>query len=72
MTSHNYTPCIMQIEILLRPQTHAITKVLVPFTLEHDIIIVIRYKVYNEEHPRAGLNIQHVIYEQLARAGQNS
>ena len=34
--------------------------------------IVIRYKVYNEQHPRAGLNIQHVIYEQLARAGQNT
>ena len=30
--------------------------------------MVIRYKVYNEQHPRAGLNIQHVIYEQLARA----
>ena len=25
--------------------------------------MVIRYKVYNEQHPRAGLNIQHVIYE---------
>ena len=34
--------------------------------------IVIRYKVYNEQHPRAGLNIQHVIYEQLARAGRNT
>ena len=33
--------------------------------------IVIRYKVYSEQHPRAGLNIQHVIYEQLARAGRN-
>ena len=29
--------------------------------------IVIRYKVYSEQHPRAGLNIQ-----QLARAGQNT
>ena len=35
-------------------------------------IIVNRYKMYNEQHPRAGLNIQHVIYEQLARAGQNT
>ena len=34
--------------------------------------IMIRYKVYSEQHPRAGLNIQHVIYEQLARAGQNT
>ena len=34
--------------------------------------IVIIYKVYNEQHPRAGLNIQHVIYKQLARAGQNT
>ena len=34
--------------------------------------IVIRYKVYNEHYPRAGLNIQQVIYEQLARASQNS
>ena len=34
--------------------------------------IVIRYKVYNEQHPRAGLNIQHVIYKQLARAGRNT
>ena len=32
--------------------------------------MVIRYKVYTEQHPRAGLNIQHVIYKQLARAGQ--
>ena len=33
--------------------------------------IVIRYKVYSEQHPRAGLNIQHVIYEQIAtRTGQ--
>ena len=34
-------------------------------------IIVIRYKVYSEQHTRAGTNIQHVIYDQLARAGQN-
>ena len=34
--------------------------------------IVIRYKVYSEQHSRAGLNIQHVIYEQLARAGRNT
>ena len=34
--------------------------------------IVIRYKVYYEQHPRAGLNIQHVIYEQQARAGRNT
>ena len=35
--------------------------------------IVIRYKsVYNEQHPRAVLNTQHVIQEQLARAGQNT
>ena len=33
---------------------------------------MIRYKVYSEQHPRVGLNIQHVIYEQLARAGQNT
>ena len=32
--------------------------------------IVIRYKAYTEQHPRAGLKIQHVIYEQPARAGQ--
>ena len=34
-----------------------------------EAIIVIRYKVYSEQHARAGLIIQHVIYEQLARAG---
>ena len=34
--------------------------------------IVIRYKVYSEQHARAGTNIQHVIYDQLARAGQNT
>ena len=34
--------------------------------------IVIRYKVYSEQHTRAGTNIQHVIYDQLARAGQNT
>ena len=48
--------------------------------------IVIRYKVYIEQHPRAGLNIQHVNNfgylstkawlkvndKQLARAGQNT
>ena len=33
---------------------------------------MIRYKVHNEQHPRAGLKIQHVIYEQLARAGRNT
>ena len=35
--------------------------------------IVIRYKVYvmSEQHPRAGLNTQHVLDELLARAGQN-
>ena len=33
---------------------------------------MIRHKVYIEQHPRAGLNIQHVIYEQLARAGRNT
>ena len=33
--------------------------------------IVIRYKVYSEEHARAGMNKQHVIYDQLERAGQN-
>ena len=33
--------------------------------------IVIRYKVYSKQHARAGTKIQHVIYEQLARAGQN-
>ena len=36
------------------------------------VFIVIRYKVYSEQHARAGLNIQHVIYEQLARAGRNT
>ena len=36
------------------------------------ILIMIRYKVYNEQHPRASLNIQHVIYERLARAGRNT
>ena len=34
--------------------------------------IMIRYKVYDEQHPRAGLNIQHVMYEQLARAGRKT
>ena len=34
--------------------------------------IVIRYNVYSEPHTRAGLNIQHVIYEQQARVGQNT
>ena len=34
--------------------------------------IVIRYKVYSQQHTRAGANIQDVIYDQLARAGQNS
>ena len=33
---------------------------------------MIRYKVYNEQHPRAGRNTQHVFYEQQARAGQNT
>ena len=36
-----------------------------------NIFIVIRYKVYSQQHARAGTNIQHVIYDQLARAGQN-
>ena len=27
-------------------------------------------KCINEQHPRAGLNTQHVLYKQLARAGQ--
>ena len=31
-----------------------------------------RYKLYSEQHARAGTNIQHVIYDQLARAGQNT
>ena len=30
--------------------------------------IVIRYKVFTEQHPRAGLNKQHVIYKQLAKS----
>ena len=34
--------------------------------------MVIRYKVYSQQHARAGTNIQHVIYNQLARAGQNT
>ena len=34
--------------------------------------IVFRYKVYTEQHPRAGLNSQHVIYKQPARAGRNT
>ena len=36
------------------------------------IHIVIRYKVYNEQHPRAGRNTQHVLYGQQARAVQNT
>ena len=32
---------------------------------------MIRYKVYNEHHPRAGQNTQHVLYEQQVKAGQN-
>ena len=35
-------------------------------------LIVIRYKVYSEQHAKAGTIIQHVIYDQLARAGQNT
>ena len=34
--------------------------------------IVIRYKVNIEQHPRAGRNTQHVLYEQQARAGRNT
>ena len=34
--------------------------------------IVIRYKVYNEQYPRAGRNTQHVLYEQKGRAGRNT
>ena len=34
--------------------------------------IVIRYKVYNEQHPRAGQKTQHVLFEQQARAGRNT
>ena len=34
-------------------------------------VIMIRYKVNSQQHARAGTNIQHVIYDQLARAGQN-
>ena len=41
-------------------------------TLLTQIFIVIRYKVYSEQHARAGPNIQHVIYKQLTRAGQNT
>ena len=33
--------------------------------------IVIRYKVYNEQHPRAGRNTHHVLYEKQARVGQS-
>ena len=33
------------------------------------LIIVIRYKVYNEQQPRARQNTQHVLYRQQARAG---
>ena len=29
-------------------------------------------KCINEQHPRAGLNTQHVLYKQLARAGRNT
>ena len=28
--------------------------------------------MYREQHTRAGMNIQHIIYVQLARAGQNT
>ena len=34
--------------------------------------IVIRYKVYIEQHPSAGRNTQHVHYEEQARAGRNT
>ena len=33
---------------------------------------MIRYKLYIEQHPRAGRNTQHVHYKQQARAGQNT
>ena len=29
-------------------------------------------KSINKQHPRAGLNTQHVLYKQLARAGRNT
>ena len=49
---------------------------LVFFSRENDMLkssdIVIRYKVYNEQHPRAGRNTQHVLYKQQARAGRNT
>ena len=31
-----------------------------------------KYKVYNEQHPKAGQNTQHVLYGQQARAGRNT
>ena len=34
--------------------------------------MVIKYKVYDEHRPRAGQNTQHVLYEQQARASQNT
>ena len=36
------------------------------------LLLWLDIKYIKEQHPRAGLNIQHVLYEQLARAGQNT
>ena len=62
-----HTNCLENLMLCIFPGYKAIKSLYVELRN-----ILIRYKVYNEQHPRAGLKIQHVIYEQLARAGRNT